>query len=402
MNEGQSEPHALYDLSMALDATAQPRVLIVDDEQPVLRAYSRALRNSGFVVETAGDGEAALGHIARSAFDVVLSDLMMPRMPGIEFLRAVRKRDPDLPVVLMTACPSTESAMRALEYGAMRYLLKPIDLVDLTTALRDGVRLRKAALAKRKAEQAFADDRAAPSELGALDAAFERALTSLSMVYQPLVRWSTREIFGFEALVRTREPALPHPGALFDAAERLDRTSDIGRAIRRRIPLPIAEAPSSAQIFVNLHPKDLVDEELYARRGPLAKHAARVVLEITERASLHDIPDLHARVSELRKLGYKIAIDDIGAGYAGLTSFAMLEPEVVKVDMALVRDIDKSSMKKKLVHSIVSLCRDLNIQLIAEGVESVQERDTLVDLGCDLFQGYLFARPGPAFPTVSL
>jgi EAL domain-containing protein (putative c-di-GMP-specific phosphodiesterase class I) len=388
---------------MPTEATAQPRVLIVDDEQPVLRAYSRALRNSGFRVETAGDGEAALGQIEKAPFDVVLSDLMMPRMPGIEFLRAVRKRDPDLPVVLMTACPSTESAMRALEYGAMRYLLKPIDLGDLTNALRDGVRLRKAALAKRKAEKAFAEDpQTAAGDLGTLDASFERALVGLSIVYQPLVCWSKRQIFGYEALVRSQEPALPHPGALFDAAERLDRTSDLGRAIRRKIPLPLAQAPASAQMFVNLHPRDLVDDELFSPRDPLAKHASRVVLEITERASLHGVADLHARIGDLRKMGFKIAIDDIGAGYAGLTSFAMLEPEVVKVDMALVRDIHKSAMKKKLVHSMVSLCRDLSIQLIAEGVESADERDCLVELGCDYLQGYFFAKPGPAFPTVAL
>jgi EAL domain-containing protein (putative c-di-GMP-specific phosphodiesterase class I) len=388
---------------MATEATApQPRVLIVDDEQPVLRAYSRALRNSGFVVETAGDGEAALGQIERATFDVVLSDLMMPRMPGIEFLRAVRKRDPDLPVVLMTACPSTESAMRALEYGAMRYLLKPIDLGDLTSALRDGVRLRKAALAKRKAEQEFVDDRPSSTELSQLEAAFERALVNLSIVYQPIVCWSKRTTFGFEALVRSTEPALPHPSALFDAAERLERTSDLGRSIRRRIPGPVASAPPEAHLFVNLHPKDLVDDDLFSPQSPLAMHASRVVLEITERASLHGVGDLHARIAQLRKMGFRIAIDDIGAGYAGLTSFAMLEPEVVKVDMALVRDIHRSPMKKKLVHSMASLCRDLSIQLIAEGVETVEERDTLVDLGCDLFQGYLFAKPGPAFPTVAL
>jgi len=97
-------------------------------------------------------------------------------------------------------------------------------------------------------------------------------------------------------------------------------------------------------------------------------------------------------------MGYRIAVDDLGAGYAGLTSFARLEPEVVKVDMSIVRDVDRSSTKQKLIASIVSLCNDLNIELIAEGIETAAERNTILSLGGDLLQGYLFARPGKPFP----
>jgi EAL domain-containing protein (putative c-di-GMP-specific phosphodiesterase class I) len=110
---------------------------------------------------------------------------------------------------------------------------------------------------------------------------------------------------------------------------------------------------------------------------------------------------VHARVRHLREMGFRIAIDDIGAGYAGLTSFAMLEPEVVKLDMALVRDVHKTGTKQKLVRSLVHLCEDLGIQLIAEGVENGEERDALLSLGCNLFQGYHFARPGPPFADVT-
>ena len=104
-------------------------------------------------------------------------------------------------------------------------------------------------------------------------------------------------------------------------------------------------------------------------------------------------------MTRLRKFGYRIAIDDLGAGYAGLTSFAQLEPEVVKVDMSLVRGIDSSPVKQKLVRSIIALCTELGIQLVAEGIETPAERDTLVGLGGDLCQGYLFAKPGRGFPT---
>ena len=87
------------------------------------------------------------------------------------------------------------------------------------------------------------------------------------------------------------------------------------------------------------------DHELFSPAAPLSRIASRVVLEITERASLDELGDVAPRLAQLRGLGFRIAIDDLGAGYAGLTSFAQLEPEVVKVDMSLVRGIDSSDRK---------------------------------------------------------
>jgi EAL domain-containing protein (putative c-di-GMP-specific phosphodiesterase class I) len=153
------------------------------------------------------------------------------------------------------------------------------------------------------------------------------------------------------------------------------------------------EQPMSALLFINLHAMELDDDSLISAAAPLSRHAQRVVLEVTERAPLEKIRDVTARVAQLRGLGYRIAVDDLGAGYAGLTSFAHLEPEVVKVDMSLIRGIDQSPMKQKLLRSIVSLCRDLGIEIIAEGVETQTERDALIEVGGDLCQGYLFARP---------
>jgi EAL domain-containing protein (putative c-di-GMP-specific phosphodiesterase class I) len=110
------------------------------------------------------------------------------------------------------------------------------------------------------------------------------------------------------------------------------------------------------------------------------------------------VTDLPSKVEQLREMGFRIAIDDLGAGYAGLTSFAMLEPEFVKLDMSLVRDIHKNDTKRRLVSSMTSLCKEMGMIVVAEGVETSEERAALVDIGCDLLQGYLLARPGKAFP----
>jgi len=376
----------------------RPSVLVVDDEEKLARAYSRLLTSAGYQVDMAHDGAAALEKFTTGRYEVILSDLAMPHMNGIDFLKAVREIDRDVPFILITAAATTESAVRALEYGALRYLLKPVESADLERAVSDAVHLGQMARLHRKAEQMFGDYKRNRAEM---DAALTRAISTIHMVYQPIVCWSTKSVYGYEALVRSKEPALPHPGALFDAAERLGRVEEVGRVIRDLIPAAAKDVPSGVRVFVNLHTADLNDEHLFSKAAPLSTIASNVILEVTERASLAGVDDVHARVSSLRDLGYRIAIDDIGAGYAGLTSFAMLEPDVVKLDMALVRDVDKLVTKQKVIRSMTTLCQDLKISIIAEGVETVEERDTLVTLGCDLLQGYLFGRPaGPfAAPT---
>jgi EAL domain-containing protein (putative c-di-GMP-specific phosphodiesterase class I) len=155
-------------------------------------------------------------------------------------------------------------------------------------------------------------------------------------------------------------------------------------------------------IFVNLHPIELLDESLLSGDGALSTFAPRVVLEITERASLSGIGDLRERTRRLRQMGFRLAVDDLGAGYAGLSSFASLEPEVVKIDMSLVRDVGLSATKQRLIASMASACKDLGITVLAEGVETTEERDAVVLAGCDQLQGYLFARPQPPFRSVLL
>jgi len=95
-------------------------------------------------------------------------------------------------------------------------------------------------------------------------------------------------------------------------------------------------------------------------------------------------------------MGYRVALDDLGAGYASLTSFAVLAPDLLKLDMSLVRGIHQSTTKQKLVGSMVRVCIDLGIGVVGEGVECVAEGDALIELGCDLLQGFLFGRPAMA------
>jgi EAL domain-containing protein (putative c-di-GMP-specific phosphodiesterase class I) len=174
----------------------------------------------------------------------------------------------------------------------------------------------------------------------------------------------------------------------------------LGRAIRDAAAAGFAGAPPDVVLFVNLHPYDLKDDALLAPDAPLSKLAPRVVLEITERAAIDDVNDVRERVAALRSLGFRIAIDDLGAGYAGLTAFAQLEPEVVKLDMSLVRDVHENDTKRRLIRSMTEVCAEMGRLVVAEGIEVRAERDALHELGCELMQGYMFARPAKGFPVV--
>lgn len=233
---------------------------------------------------------------------------------------------------------------------------------------------------------------------------FDLALATLFMAYQPIVDCAHGALFGYEALVRCAPGNLASPPALLAAAESLGRLQDLSRQIRAQVAANIAAAPehlASHKIFVNLHAQDLLDPSLFDPQAPLSAHAHRIVLEITERTPLEEVPEVLPRIARLRDLGYRIALDDLGAGYAGLSTFAQLEPEVVKLDMALVRDVERSRTKRHIIVAMVQLCEKLNISVIAEGIETIAERDVLMALGCHLLQGYYFGRPqrGFALPT---
>jgi EAL domain-containing protein (putative c-di-GMP-specific phosphodiesterase class I) len=374
-------------------------ILVVDDEPALLRTFERVLRGT-FDVVTCSNTDEAISLVTSRSFDVVVSDVHMPQMSGVDLLRIIRAYDFDVPVILITGAPSVETAADAVALGAAGYLIKPFENDALIKACERASRLHKLAKMKRDALKLNGGDDVQPADLAGLSASFERALDGMWVAFQPIV--DGHKVIAYEALLRSNEAALPNPGAVLDAAERLGRLHDVGRHVRELAADAFSKARGDALLFLNLHTQDLLDASLYASTSPLSRFADRVVLEVTERASLDAVKDVGARISVLRYGGYRIAVDDLGAGYAGLSSFVSLEPEFVKLDMSLVRNVHRSNIRERLVTSMTSLCLEMNIRVIAEGVETIEERDCVKRAGCDLQQGYFFARPGPAFPTANL
>jgi EAL domain-containing protein (putative c-di-GMP-specific phosphodiesterase class I)/CheY-like chemotaxis protein len=376
-------------------------VLVVDDEEQLLRAVTRTLAKHGYQVVSAPGGLEATERLDQDSFDLVMSDIAMPGMGGIELVYRVRQRDQDVPVILMTGSPTVDTATKAIQLGVLDYLVKPFAMPDVVAAVDRAVTMSRLARIKREAYEYLNRTGDWIGDLAGLEVSFASAMETMWMAYQPIVCWSRREVFAYEALVRPVHPALPHPGALIGAAERLGHLHRLGRRLREMVAEGVAPAAEIGQVFVNIHGYDLEDDSLLNPASPLSRIASRVVLEITERASVSEIKDLGARIQGLRDLGFRIAVDDLGAGYAGLTSFAQLRPDIVKIDMSLVRDVDNEPTKERLVRSLVDLCREMKVLAVCEGVETRAELETLLRVGCDYFQGYHFARPGRPFPAVT-
>jgi EAL domain-containing protein (putative c-di-GMP-specific phosphodiesterase class I) len=366
----------------------RPTILLVDDDPLLLRGMERILRAADYEVITCRDGAEALAHVANTRLDAIVTDVAMPGLGGVDLLRAVRARDSEVPVVMATGSPSIDSAAAAVEHGAFKYLMKPLTAGELQSTIEKAVRVHRLARLRRETLAELSLD--SPGD--GLEVNFRNAIRSLWPTFQPILR-RDGSLFGYEALVRTDEPALTQPAQLLAAAERLDELWALGRAMRDRAALVIAVSDPSLHLFLNLHPHDLGDPALLDSDAPHSSLASRVVLEVTERAPLDEQPETRLRLGQLRELGFKIAIDDLGAGYAGLNSFVQLEPEFVKLDMALIRNLDTNRVKQRLVRSIGEVCKDMGLLVVAEGIETAGERDAVIELGCDLLQGFRFGRP---------
>ncbi len=372
-----------------------PTVLFVDDEPHVTSSFRVMFRKAPFKVLVANSGAQALEVLATTSVDIIVSDERMPDMPGSTLLAHARKLYPETVRIILTGEASLDAAISAINHaGIFRFLRKPCPADELMACLKEAAWAREAQRQAARVEQNTGARRALAKN-------FALALEALFVVAQPVVSLADRAVFAYEILARTREPSVPHAGAFFGAAEELDRVRDLDRAIRVKVGELLPSLPEGSNLLINLHPESLSDPELLSEESPLRPYAPRIIYEITERSDLHSLENARDQVTRLRALGYRVAVDDLGAGYAGLNSIALLQPEIVKIDMTLVRGVDTSPTQAALISSVIALCAKLNIQVIAEGVETAAESARLQELECDLLQGYYFARPAAPFCDVS-
>lgn len=220
--------------------------------------------------------------------------------------------------------------------------------------------------------------------------------------YQPIVDIRARVIYAHEALVRgpNGESAYSVLAQVTDANRYTFDQACRVNAIRGAAELGIQELLS-----INFLPNAVYRPEACIRSTFEAARRynfpiERIIFEVTEGEQIRDRPHLVNIFREYQKFGFRTAIDDFGAGYAGLNLLSEYQPDIIKIDMELVRNIDTSHPKQAIVQGIVAICAALHVRVLAEGIETLAERDFLRDAGIDLMQGYLFCKP--AFQAIGV
>lgn len=381
---------------------ATRRVLVIDDEPAVLKVLGLVLQRRGFAVDTMSSAKQALQQIPQQKYHAILSDIIMPEMTGVEFLRELRRHDLDVPVILMTAGPTLDSAIDAIEYGAQQYLLKPVEPDALVKAVGRAVALGELARAKREALAGGGRKSVSLSERADLEATLKRAYDTIRVVYQPIVSLKRNVLFGYEALMRCDETLFASYAALLAASERVAWRPILARTIYQRIAASCTELPEGALLFVNVHPWDAQEGMLTGAEAPLEPLARSIVLEISDRTPTLQVESFLNAVPAVRGAGFRIAVDDLGTGGSGMQLYTRLAPDFVKLDGALVNGVDVDGPNAKMTRGMYALCSELGVPVIAEGVESAAQRDALAAIGADLAQGHVFGPPGPTFATPKL
>ncbi|MCX9153194.1 EAL domain-containing protein [Pseudomonas sp. TB1-B1] len=216
-----------------------------------------------------------------------------------------------------------------------------------------------------------------------------------AFAYQPIVDLRDQSIFANEALVRGTQGE----GALTVLA-RVNQSNRycFDQRCRTQAIAGAAALGMQTHLSINFMPNAVYRPELCIRSTLEAARAHnfpvdRLIFETLESEHVDNYRHLTNILREYREFGFKTAIDDFGAGYSGLNLLADFQPDLIKLDMALIRDVDKDRVRQVIVRGIVTICEQLGVTVIAEGIESAGERDFLSDCGIFLMQGYWFAKP---------
>lgn len=378
------------------------RILIADDE-PALRgaiADLLAHEDSLVLVGEAGDADQAIELAVARRPDVALVDVSMPAGGGPRAAREIIRVSPTTRVIALSAFEDRPTVLEMLRAGAVGYLVKGTagqDLLgsiakvvgggaSLSDELIDGIVHELSSQLRREEIE--------HQQVAARRGEIDRFLAGdgLTMVYQPIVDLRSRAIVGMEALARFHSLPLRPPNEWFATAVELELGVQLEMLAIESAMKALPHLPPGAYLSVNCSPRAAMSPELAVL---VNGDAARMVIEITEHEAIEDYAVLASALEGSRSQGVRVAIDDAGAGFASLRHTLLLRPDIVKVDTSLTRNIDGDRAKRALTSALVSFGDEMDISIIAEGIETREELEELVALGVPFGQGYYLAEPAP-------
>jgi EAL domain-containing protein (putative c-di-GMP-specific phosphodiesterase class I)/AmiR/NasT family two-component response regulator len=386
----------------SLLAVAECRVLVVDDNPANTQLVRRILERAGLsTVREENDPRAVPSSL--DGVDLVVLDLRMPQMDGFAVLEQIHRFAgiSYLPVIVVTADDSHASIERALELGAHDYVRKPFNARELIFRVRNLLIARSANMELRRSRALLSArldvfEPAVP-DVEADGAAVRRLLESvveggIRLALQPIVRIAGAPTVGVEAL--SRFPAnerLANPATWFAAAHRAGLTVELESAACRSALRLLPTLGEGMFLAVNVSPDLLLSGEL--DRLDHSVQWSRVVIELTEHEPVEDYAAMQSALAALREQGARLAVDDAGAGFASLRHILDLHPDVIKIDIDIIRGVDRDPGRAAIADMLVRFAERMGAEVVAEGIETADEQKALMDIGDMWAQGYLFGRP---------
>lgn len=363
-------------------------ILIIDDELDFLQTMRFFLEGSNFRVIAASTPEEGLEKVKLKP-DLILLDLKMPRINGHQMCKRIKEDNAavDIPIIMFTSQDSTLDKVEAFELGVADYIGKTFSFEEILARIQ--AVLRKSS--PRVISQTN-DERS--KRILELRSIIEDK--NLRILYQPIVNLVTRKPIGYEAL--TRGPAgtfLENPVNLFTLATEANMFIELNTICLSLASKKADFIKPDELLFLNIDPL-MINTENFKNMDFLKDSSikpSQVSIEITERVYIKNFAKFSSDLTYFRSLGVRISIDDIGEGYSSLNALAELKPEYMKVTLGLVRNVDTDEGKRSIIQVIVDLAKKLNGIIIAEGIETEEENKTLISMGVEFGQGYLFAKP---------
>jgi EAL domain-containing protein (putative c-di-GMP-specific phosphodiesterase class I)/FixJ family two-component response regulator len=398
-----------------LSRFSDSRVVIVGGAVQDVRLLDALLRRSGLKhIHPLTDPRTAPASIAQLDPDLVVLDIQVREVDGFALLdEIVRDAAGDYrPVLVLTGHLDAHASSRALALGAKDFLAKPVDAGDVLLRVGNLLETRLLHLELRRTSSVLADElherhsnqnRPAAEDHQTGDEAKHALVASafapgaMTMVFQPIIELSQVRTIGYEALARFCVEPVRTPDRWFaDAADvGLGDALEVAAVSKALESLP-RMTPGDVFLAINVSPGTLLHRGLLDLMTENV--ASRVVLELTEHHQIEDYGPVLDALGALRERGVRIGVDDTGAGFSSLRHILALTPDIIKLDMSLVRDIDQDPARRALAASMAAFAADTGAQLIAEGVETAEELLALVALGVRYAQGYHLGRP--ADPSV--
>jgi len=374
--------------------------VVVADDQPHVRTALRDLLATDPTIEVvgvAGDATEVIMRCATLTPDVVVMDVKMPG-GGITATRTICLRHPGTRVVAFSAYEDRSSVLEMLSAGATGYVTKGSPPAEIIAAVRQAGQglsmlspMASAELVHELGARLRLDERHAADRRRGVEGMESAIRGDLRMVFQPIVDLRSGRLAGVEALARFGGQPPQAPDVWFAEAAQLGLGSPLERAAFGTALPALDRIPEEAYLSVNLSAAVAMEPGFWDDVPPGALN--RLVLELTEHTAVHDYERLGDVLAPLRARGMRLAVDDAGAGFASLRHILLLDADLIKIDVTLIRDLHVHRARRALTSALITFAAETQTMVIAEGIEQADELACLRELGAAFGQGYLIARP---------